>query len=134
MPVVELRCVTAFETGPAQPEGTQVGGCVRADHEIIDPGGSVLARIIKAYFRTGILEKQITTDWSKPVPWTLKLTGDRLTWTVAGGTVCSGQALDDPSMGVYYRATPNGRMGFVSRITPEGNVIHFSAIEVRRLK
>lgn len=102
--------------------------------ELIKVRGNVLARLNKAYYRTGILEKQITTDWSKPVPWTLKLTNDRLTWTVAGGTVCSGQDMSEPRTGVYYRATPNGRLGFCSRITPEDNTIVHSAIEVRRLK
>ena len=60
---------------------------------------------------------------------------DRLTWTVAGGTVCSGQMLaDEKTMDLHYRATPSGSTGFVSRITPEDNVIFFSGIEVRRLK
>ena len=68
------------------------------------------------------------------MPWTLKLTDGRLTWTVAGGTVCSRQDMNDQRTGVYYRATPNGRLGFCSRITPEDNTIVHSAIEVRRLK
>ena len=41
---------------------------------------------------------------------------------------------DEKTMGLHYRATPSGSTGFVSRITPEDNVIFFSEIEVRRLK
>lgn len=67
--------------------------------------------------------------------WTLQIQNDRLTWKVAGGFVCQNLLLaGDERAGFHYRATPNGRVGYCSRITPEDNAVIYSPIEVRRIK
>ena len=130
------------------PENPRFCAGIAFGHHSLDskPGQWVTAEIVwskqgksaminRSYYNTGILDKATVADFSKPVPWTLKLQDDRLTWTLGGGFICENEFLGrDGNLKGHYTTTSDGRVGFCTRVTPMGSSMIYSPIEIRRLK
>ena len=113
--------------------GTGIGKWVNAEFYSLNGGSS--ARINQNWFKTGIPLKRFTADFSAPVPWSIKVFQDRLTWSMNGNVLYSGELLKrDDNLSGFYNPQRNARFGFCSRVTPEENTLTFSPVEIRRLK